>query len=234
MSTARLTPTSASTLKLLSVAVAALTLSACLSGGGGGGADGPNPLAIETSEGKVVGISNDGIRVFRGIPYAAPPVGDLRLAPPQNGADREQFIAEMSDVLEACKAADTTVLLANAPNSIASQPDQLARLIEQLSSDAVKASYDPAVIARKGGSPFYGELYKGPLRKHIEHLDFIDVIANTGDQTVPGSGHSQVVEILSNLRCRSYRGTICLWPLPPDRGGLGTALEAFQKIMGRI
>tara|TARA_Y100001951_G_scaffold17139_1_gene12245 strand:- start:1 stop:1659 length:1659 start_codon:yes stop_codon:yes gene_type:complete len=108
MSTARLTPTSASTLKLLSVAVAALTLSACLSGGGGGGADGPNPLAIETSEGKVVGISNDGIRVFRGIPYAAPPVGDLRLAPPQPPASRSATLRLSEEFGNSCPQSDLT------------------------------------------------------------------------------------------------------------------------------
>ena len=37
----------------------------------------------ETSAGKVEGTEENGLRVFRGIPYAAPPVGDLRFRPPQ-------------------------------------------------------------------------------------------------------------------------------------------------------
>ena len=37
----------------------------------------------ETSAGKVEGTEEDGLCVFRGIPYAAPPVGELRFRPPQ-------------------------------------------------------------------------------------------------------------------------------------------------------
>jgi para-nitrobenzyl esterase len=38
---------------------------------------------VETRSGKVQGLEQDGIQVFRGIPFAKPPVGDLRWLPPQ-------------------------------------------------------------------------------------------------------------------------------------------------------
>lgn len=38
---------------------------------------------VSTVEGPVRGISKDGVNVFLGIPYAAPPVGKLRWQPPQ-------------------------------------------------------------------------------------------------------------------------------------------------------
>ena len=41
-------------------------------------------VSVET--GKLQGASEGGITVFRGIPYAAPPVGDLRWEPPQPAA----------------------------------------------------------------------------------------------------------------------------------------------------
>lgn len=46
---------------------------------------GSNPLIIKTDKGKVSGTytADHQVRQFRGIPFAAPPVGDLRWQPPQ-------------------------------------------------------------------------------------------------------------------------------------------------------
>jgi para-nitrobenzyl esterase len=41
-----------------------------------------NPV-VDTKNGKIEGLLENGINVFRGVPYAAPPVGDLRWMPPQ-------------------------------------------------------------------------------------------------------------------------------------------------------
>ena len=46
-------------------------------------------LSIQTAGGLVQGVSEPGIRVFRGIPYAAPPVGRWRWRPPQRAAPWE-------------------------------------------------------------------------------------------------------------------------------------------------
>jgi len=48
---------------------------------GEGVAPSSDRLLVETHAGKVRGISTDGVDRFLGIPYAAPPVGELRLAP---------------------------------------------------------------------------------------------------------------------------------------------------------
>jgi para-nitrobenzyl esterase len=47
-----------------------------------------NPLIIKTDKGKVRGAltTDNQVRAFKGIPYAAPPVGDLRWQPPQPAA----------------------------------------------------------------------------------------------------------------------------------------------------
>ena len=42
-----------------------------------------NELEVKTKHGVVAGAESDGIRIFKGIPYAAPPVGPLRWKPPQ-------------------------------------------------------------------------------------------------------------------------------------------------------
>jgi para-nitrobenzyl esterase len=64
-------------------AVAATGLLLTLSGFAGA-----NPLKVKTTQGKVVGKTiNDGkVRAFMGLPYAAPPVGELRWKAPQPAA----------------------------------------------------------------------------------------------------------------------------------------------------
>jgi len=48
-----------------------------LAGVGGGAAFAAEAPAATVAEGRVAGVREDGLRVFRGIPYAAPPVGKL-------------------------------------------------------------------------------------------------------------------------------------------------------------
>jgi para-nitrobenzyl esterase len=45
--------------------------------------DGEAALVVEIETGRIRGADESGIRVFRGIPYAAPPVGPLRWRPPR-------------------------------------------------------------------------------------------------------------------------------------------------------
>jgi para-nitrobenzyl esterase len=45
-------------------------------------AGGEPPLVVHTEDGAVRGTLEEGYRLFQGIPFAAPPVGDLRFRPP--------------------------------------------------------------------------------------------------------------------------------------------------------
>jgi para-nitrobenzyl esterase len=73
-------------LQLATIASAVAILSTLLTACGGGGDDAADPTVVATDKGAVHGTSTTAMRQFKGIPYAAPPVGALRWAPPQSAA----------------------------------------------------------------------------------------------------------------------------------------------------
>jgi len=69
----------------LAAAVILPLLAACNSGSDPAIAG--NAVLVSVTQGQIEGVRHDAISVFRGIPYAAPPVGALRWRPPQPAPD---------------------------------------------------------------------------------------------------------------------------------------------------
>ena len=71
----------AARIALVQRAIAALLFAGATFGAGVAAAQGSPP--VTTTAGVVAGSANDGVAVFRGLPFAAAPVGELRWRPPQ-------------------------------------------------------------------------------------------------------------------------------------------------------
>jgi para-nitrobenzyl esterase len=70
----------------LLLAVAAVVATAPNASGSPNTLRGPEPAQVRVSDGAVRGTIGENFRLFQGIPFAAPPVGDLRWRPPQKPA----------------------------------------------------------------------------------------------------------------------------------------------------
>jgi hypothetical protein len=61
----------------------------------------PDPDVVKTETGHVSGIQENGLRVYLGIPFAAPPTGDLRWKPPAS-AQPWEGVKETKTFCAAC------------------------------------------------------------------------------------------------------------------------------------
>jgi len=156
-------------------------------------------------------------------------------APAQRAMTRPRLMEALRAAAQAAGEQGVTLLLGNRPGSHAETVQGLAALVAEVGSPHLRASYDPAGIAQVGGSPFYGGLYKGPLRGFVHHVELQDVVAADAQPALLGRGNAEVMEIISNLRCRSYNGIFCLWPLPGQGAeGFRVAAKSFWEIMDGI
>lgn len=73
----------------------------------------PAPVKVEV--GLLRGVVEDGLTIYRGIPYAAPPVGDLRWRPPQP-APKWKGVRTASEYGRACMQSNPAISNLPAPS----------------------------------------------------------------------------------------------------------------------
>ncbi|MGL6223328.1 MAG: carboxylesterase family protein, partial [Steroidobacteraceae bacterium] len=87
-------------------AVVMMSLCAALTAADAGAATAPadGALTVQIADGTVRGRAGQGVREFNGIPFAAPPVGDLRFAPPAPALPW-QGVLDATQLRDACPQA---------------------------------------------------------------------------------------------------------------------------------
>lgn len=126
-----------------------------------------NPaLVVETNKGAVQGLTRDGVVEYRGIPYAAPPVGHLRWRPPEEHApwtnirDAKSFGPTCAQVTllgvfagPANNNEDCLYLNVTAPNSMSSSNEKRPVLFWIHGGgfvDGAASDYDTSKLASQG------------------------------------------------------------------------------------
>jgi para-nitrobenzyl esterase len=134
------------TLALAAALVAALTLPDAAASIHRSASD---PTVVQTSEGKVLGTQHQGYRTFQGIPYAAPPVGDLRFRAPQPPSRR-------SGTLDATAPRSQCAQLTRLGNAETFGEDCLFLNVTTPAGDSAPRDGLPVMVWIHGGAFVYG------------------------------------------------------------------------------
>jgi para-nitrobenzyl esterase len=123
-------------------------------------------LLVQTAAGKVQGVAGQGVREFKGIPFAAPPVGELRFDPP------------------APVAPWTGVLDATATRDACPQARRFNLTEESNVEDCLHLNVAVPTASRKGARPVLVWFYGGAFVGGSTRLYPIDFLAREGDMVV--------------------------------------------------
>jgi para-nitrobenzyl esterase len=127
---------------------------------------------VETSSGPVEGLKTSGMEEFLGIPYAAPPVGELRWRPPQP-------VAWTGRILQATQFANTC---AQSPRGAFASPstteDCLYLNVFAPRATSASSGRHPVMVWLHGGGLFSGESNDYDAGKLVRRGDVVLVTLN--------------------------------------------------------
>ena len=116
----------------------------------------PDPIdgvEVQTQAGTLLGSREDGVLVFRGVPYAAPPVGDNRWRPPQPVEPWKGVRAATAHEAPCTQPVDTDTMVANFGGVNGAQSEDCLYLTITAPENAQGA---PVLVWFHGGAFFLG------------------------------------------------------------------------------
>jgi para-nitrobenzyl esterase len=163
-----------------------------------------------TRSGKIEGLEHDGVLVFRGIPFAAPPVGPRRFLPPVREAawdgvrDATRFGAESAQ-------ADTAIARMLGSNAAHSSEDSLyLNVWTPACDDAARPVmvwiHGGAYVFGSGAVPWYdgtrfaqhGDVVVVTINYRLGPFGFLHLADRFGDE-VAGSGNAGILDQIAAL-----------------------------------
>ena len=188
-------------------------------------------------------VSMAEVSQWQTIVEAARAVGarQISLLPPARTGDRKVDLDGLLDNIRAAvdclTAADLGVLLATTEQTPPASLDVLGEILAGTGPDQLAVAFDPVGIVKAGQKPFYDGLYSRPrVRLRLGQVRLADIATETGQSVPLGWGNTELTEIISNLRCRSFVGYFCLHPAGgrPWQEGFYLSAEAFWKVLDSI
>lgn len=125
------------------------------------------PIILETDKGKIEGAFNadEAVRIFKGIPYAAPPIHDLRWAAPQT--------VQKWDGIKPCKEFSPSPIQ-NKPTPFYCWTEEFIAKPEPLSEDCLYLNVWTSAKSSKEKQPVFVWIYGGGLVSGSSNCDIYD------------------------------------------------------------
>ena len=142
------------------------------------------PPVVETGSGAVRGVSAGGVDSFLGIPYAAPPVGDLRWSPPQPAAPW--------DGVRAAEAYGNRCPATESPNGPRSETEDCLFVNVQRPAGSTPEDRLPVYVFIHGGGLVNGSSNQADMAEIVSLTGIVGVSMNYRLGALGFLGHPQL------------------------------------------